>query len=356
MIDIYSTNRRQLFAWLQKNSLPTAQAKLIFSSIYKKSATFLTAEKNGISNKTAKLWQQDFEAKKLSLFACYQSCYDHSVKLVLALSDKSLIETVIMPESNRITICVSCQVGCAQRCSFCHTGRMGLKRHLSTGEIIAQVIATKDWIDEHPAWREKTGLQANKLTNVVFMGMGEPLDNVNVVNGAIDIMTDHWCLGIPTKKITVSTAGHLDGLKVLLSKPQSIGLALSFHQPDMAKRSQIMPINRRYPINEVLEFLRSKQDFLKQPLFIQYTLIDGVNDSVEDAVKLSELLYGLPVKVNIIPLNPVKPSRFSGPQPEHLNRFRQVLHQKNIRSMIRYSKGQDIEAACGQLVTQLSSS
>ena len=284
------------------------------------------------------------------------SHYDLSVKFLMTLADGRQVETVLMPESRRITLCVSSQVGCAQACTFCHTGRMGLLRQLTAAEIVGQWWTAMRWMADHEDWREKVAratqldVRSLAISNVVFMGMGEPLDNVPSVTKAIEVLTDPWGPALALRRISVSTAGHLEGLEDLLARIPDARIALSVHSPDDRERSKIMPVNRRWPLSKVLDRLRELHQEKEHAVMLQYTLIRGVNDSVDHAKRLAELTQGLKVKVNLIPLNAVGPSRFQGPSPEQLEAFRDVLHQAGLRVMVRYSKGQDIAAGCGQLV------
>lgn len=282
--------------------------------------------------------------------AAHESGYDQSVKFLLALADGSEVEAVLMPESQRITLCLSSQVGCAQGCVFCHTGRMGLKRNLSAGEIVSQVVTANRWLADHPEWFAGTRLGAEaagmRVTNIVFMGMGEPLDNVEAVADAVRILVDPYGLALGLRRVSVSTSGHLEGIERISALVPGVRLALSVHSVDDAKRSKIMPINRRWPIASVIARLRE----LKSDVLFQYTMIQGVNDSLDEAARLVELTRGLDAKVNLIPLNPVGASRLVAPSAEAIQAFRDVLHKAGVRVMVRYSKGQDIAAACGQLV------
>lgn len=281
------------------------------------------------------------------------SNYDLSVKFLLELKDGSKVETVLMPEKNRITICISSQVGCAQGCIFCYTGKMGLIRNLTSEEIVSQVVYANKWISKNPQWLASLNLGNNqRITNVVFMGMGEPCDNVDNVLSAIEILTDPWGLELAPRKVTVSTAGHLDGLKGMYAKNSKICYAFSMHSTKQSERSKLMPINRKYPLEEVLSYLANVSQNDGKSFLIQYTVINKINDSLEDAKFLADLLEGVNCKVNLIPLNPIDPTRLSSPVPERLLAFRDSIHNRGIRVMIRYSKGQDIDAACGQLVSQ----
>ncbi|NRA66608.1 MAG: 23S rRNA (adenine(2503)-C(2))-methyltransferase RlmN [Pseudobacteriovorax sp.] len=312
---------------------------------------------DGLPKSLARLGDQ-FTTAGVAVDQFRVSKYDSSVKFIARMVDGSRVETVLMPETSRLTVCLSSQVGCAQACSFCQTGRMGLKRHLTAGEIVGQVVMIQRWLREHPEWLERNGPTdnlASSISNIVFMGMGEPLDNVDELVKAIGIMTDPLGLGIPKRKISVSTAGHLPGIKALFEKEPRISLALSLHAADDQRRSQLMPINRRWPIRDILSYLGEYYRKLpvKRHVLIQYTVISGVNDGIEQAKQLVELLKNVPVKVNLIPLNEISKSRFLAPESETLMAFRDYIHNSGIRVMVRYSKGQDIDAACGQLITNL---
>jgi 23S rRNA (adenine2503-C2)-methyltransferase len=293
----------------------------------------------------------DASSQPVNLDSGRESAYDRSVKFKTGLADGTFVETVLMPEKKRLTLCISTQVGCAQGCVFCHTGRMGLKRNLTTAEIIGQVVGVGDWIRNHPLWLKELGLPPEQgVSNIVFMGMGEPLDNVDNLAKAVEILTDPYGLALGMRHISISTAGHLDGLKVLLARLTGVRLALSVHSTDPRKRAKIMPIEKRWPLEEVVDFLVQVLPQRGGTVMLQYTLIDGVNDSHEEALALSSMAKRLEAKVNIIPLNPIAVNRLKSPTAQGLQKFRDVLHHEGVRVMVRYSKGQDIAAACGQLV------
>ena len=355
MQDFYSLTKNEFDDICKERSIAPQHSNTIFKELYK---NFNSRPWTGLQVPKAlqKILQEDYSftlpvrAKKESI-----STYDGTVKFLVELNDGSLVESVLMPERNRITVCLSSQVGCAQACSFCHTGRMGLKRQLSAGEIVGQVQMANKWLMDHPEWKEKRGYpKSQKVTNVVFMGMGEPLDNTDNVVKALQIFTEPFGLQMARKRLSVSTAGHLDGIKQLLSEFPGVALALSLHATTERARSQLMPINRRWSMAEVLTYLKGKYetDFQGDTVLIQYTVINNVNDSQEHATKLAELLKDMPVKLNLIPFNDVAPSAFNSPLPERLEAFKTIIHNAGIRVMVRYSKGQDIDAACGQLVTK----
>lgn len=327
-----------------------AHAKELFRAAYK-DAQRAPWDRPSIPNKLAASLSSQFTTDQITIVSEHLSRYDNSVKFLLAMQDGSKIEMVLMPESKRVTLCISSQVGCSQGCVFCHTGRMGLMRNLSAAEIVGQVWTANRWIMDHAEWLKQVGLpDYQRISNIVFMGMGEPLDNADAVGKAITILTDPYGFNIAKRKISVSTAGHLDGLNRILQTHPDIRLAISVHSPFDKERSKIMPINKRWPLTSVIEKLKSLDTHTENGLLLQYTLIAGVNDSLEHARALVELVSGMKVKINIIPLNPVGPSRLRGPEAEGLEIFRDEIYRSGIRVMVRYSKGQDIGGACGQLV------
>jgi 23S rRNA (adenine2503-C2)-methyltransferase len=349
MTDFFDLDPHDLELLLKEEQVPLIHKKTILGQAYKKSQD--NPWQAPTLPKKLHRFQDRWPSTSLKIALLKESPYDGAVKFLFALKDGTQIESVLMPEASRITLCLSSQVGCAQGCAFCHTGRMGLKRHLTPGEIVAQVVSANRWIEENPTWLEKTRLPPyQRITNLVFMGMGEPMDNLSAVLKAIRIFIHPYALGLAAKKITVSTAGHLDGIKELLAADLGVGLALSLHETSQALRSRLMPINRRFPLEEILIYLKETYRDRKDKVMIQYTLIRGVNDSQDQAHKLADLLVDLPVKVNLIPYNEIEPSSFQGPDPAALEAFAGILYQSGIQTMVRFSKGQDIHGACGQLV------
>ena len=314
-------------------------ARHLFAALYRQPHAALPA---ALSTWVARDWQATLPA----LAQVAQSKQDGTVKLLLKLTDGLLVETVIICERQRLTLCVSTQVGCAQRCAFCQTGRMGLWRNLSAGEIVAQFLLARQWLAAHLD-QLAVFSQARALSNLVFMGMGEPLDNLPALLDSIAILTDPHGLALAARRLAVSTVGNPHALQRLLSTYPTLPLALSVHAADPHLRSRLMPANRKWPLTQVLQVVRS---FPRIKLLVQYTLLAGVNDTERDALLLAELLQGIPAKINLIVYNPIKDSQFTpSPQMKH---FQNLLFQQGRRAMIRFSKGNDIAAACGQLWTQ----
>jgi 23S rRNA (adenine2503-C2)-methyltransferase len=262
-----------------------------------------------------------------------------TIKTLYRTQDGELLETVLMLYPERATVCVSCQVGCAVGCAFCATGLMGLSRNLSAGEIVAQVVgATREA-------RER----GRTLTNIVMMGMGEPLQNYAETMKFIRIVHDPDGLNLGARRITVSTSGIVPRIEALSLEDLPVNLAVSLHAPEDEQRSELVPINRRYPIAMLMETIDRYIERTGRRVSFEYALMRGINDSEETAQKLAELLRGRLCHVNIIPLNPVDVLPYERPDPAGIERFASILRDMGIPTTVRYSRGLDIDAACGQL-------
>ena len=266
---------------------------------------------------------------------------DGTQKLLLETHDGEAIEAVLIPEERRNTLCVSTQVGCPLACSFCATGALGFTRNLTTGEIIDQVLRAREVIASDSA-----------ITNIVFMGMGEPLLNLPAVRDAIGILTDPKTLAMAPRRVTVSTAGLVPQIKPLL-EIGPINLAVSLHATTDEVRDELVPLNRRFPLEVLLGALRTEPLLSrKRPVFFEYTLMNGVNDSLDDAGRLPELLQGIPNKLNVIPMNAHPDSRYAAPDRATCDAFTEKAHQSGLRVTLRRNRGADIAAACGQLAAR----
>ena len=262
---------------------------------------------------------------------------DGTRKLLFRLLDGERIESVLIDEERRLTLCVSSQVGCALGCRFCLTGEQGYRRNLSAGEIVDQICAA----------RRELGPE-ERITNLVFMGMGEPLANLQQVAKALEIITSDHGLNFSTRKVTLSTVGLVPEM-LELSRLFPIKLAVSLHAADNETRARIMPINRRYPLEELLEACRQLELPRRQRITFEYLLLAGVNDSSADARKLAKLLKGLRAKINLIPFNEYPGSPFKRPSPKRIEDFQKILQEKHYTATVRQSRGAEIMAACGQL-------
>lgn len=262
---------------------------------------------------------------------------DGTAKYLFALADRHTIEAVYIPEDDRGTLCVSSQVGCAMKCTFCATGQSGFVRSLSPAEIVSQVNFVRNRLSE----------EGPGLTNIVFMGMGEPFANFEAVMNSIDIITDREGMNLGQRRITISTCGLADKIREFADLKTQVNLAISLHAPDDERRSEMMPINKRFPIEELLDACRYYTRQTNRRISFEYALIAGINDSTQDAAQLAELLEGMLCHLNLIPVNPV--NSFSRPDSEKIERFQKVLAAAGIPVSVRRERGTDIEAACGQL-------
>jgi 23S rRNA (adenine2503-C2)-methyltransferase len=267
---------------------------------------------------------------------------DGTRKWLLRLVDGNCIETVFIPDAERGTLCVSSQVGCALNCSFCATARQGYNRNLSTAEIIGQV-----WLADRLLAPRANGERA--LTNVVMMGMGEPLLNFDNVVPALRLMVDDLAYGLSRRRVTVSTAGLVPGID-RLAETCPVSLAVSLHAPDDELRTELVPLNRKYPIAVLLDACRRYvAGEPRRKVTFEYTLLAGVNDSPAQARDLARLLCDVPAKVNLIPFNPFPDSGYERPDPVAIDRFRDILLGAGLMTITRRTRGDDIDAACGQL-------
>lgn len=257
-------------------------------------------------------------------------------KLLLALEDGEAIETVLIPSDDRRTVCVSSQAGCRYNCAFCASGKGGFRRNLEAGEIVDQV-------------RQAARHAKVRASHVVFMGIGEPFDNYDAVMKAIRILNDPDGLGIGARRLTISTAGLIPGIQRLAGEGLQVELSVSLHAPDDALRSTLMPINRKYPLADLIAACADYTRQTKRIITFEYTLIRDVNDSRNQAFTLAALLKPFACRVNLIPLSPVPEYPHQGPLPETLDLFLETLNRQGINATCRFSRGKGVNAACGQL-------
>ena len=279
-----------------------------------------------------------------------QDSADGTRKWAIKVAGGALVEAVLIPEGDRATLCVSSQVGCSLDCKFCSTGKQGFQRDLTAAEIIGQVWLA---IDSYDGWQAGKG---RVVTNVVMMGMGEPLLNFDNVVSSMELMCDDLAYGLSKRKVTLSTSGVVPALDQLADL-SDVSLAISLHAPNDAIRDQIVPINKRYPIAKLLSSARAyidAQTDKKRVVTIEYTLLAGVNDQVEHARELAQLLDGYPCKINLIPFNDFPNSGFKRPSGNAVSRFWKVLMEAGFIVTVRTTRGDDIDAACGQLVGEVN--
>ncbi len=279
---------------------------------------------------------------------------DGTVKLVLRLHDGQMIESVIIPRGDRATLCLSSQVGCAIGCRFCRTAEMGLIRNLTLGEILGQMIVANRFLEASPirdllAPDDSAAIPLFRINHVVFMGMGEPLANLDNLIEAIQVMTSPGGFALSPRRITVSTSGLPSRIGELGRTGLCVNLAVSLTAADDETREKLMPINRHYPIQTILDACRNLPLKKRQRVTFEYVLLSGVNDRPEDARKLSRLLAPFRSKVNLIPFNPYEGSPFKRPSHEDVLAFQRILLDKSVVATIRKSRGADVLGACGQL-------
>lgn len=284
---------------------------------------------------------------KLPSISHTQTSKDGTRKWLIQLDDSgNSVETVFIPEDSRGTLCISSQIGCPLDCQFCSTAKQGFNRNLNTAEIIAQLWLAMDQLDQ---FRDNH----HQITNVVMMGMGEPLLNFNNVLPALKLMTDDQAYGLAKRRVTVSTAGIVPGIDKL-SQECDVALAVSLHASRDELRDQIVPINKKYPLAELLAACRRYAKIRGgDSITFEYVMLNEVNDSPSDARQLARLLHDLPAKINLIPFNPFPGADYSCPERERIDTFRNILVKAGIVTTTRKTRGDDIAAACGQLVGQV---
>ncbi len=291
-----------------------------------------------------------------------QISVDGTRKWVLSLKGENdlrphMVEMVYIPEATRGTLCVSSQVGCTLACTFCHTGTQKLVRNLTAAEIVGQLLIARDELRDWPEMTPETGAIIPQdggrfVTNIVFMGMGEPLYNLDAVKASIDVMSADDGLSISRRKITVSTAGVVPEIERLGAECGTM-LAISLHAPRDETRNLLVPLNKKYPIQQLMDACRNYPGLSNaRRITFEYVMLDGVNDSVQDAQDLVKLLKGIPAKINLIPFNPWPNSQYTCSSWEQIERFAEIVNRAGYSSPVRTPRGRDIFAACGQLKSE----
>ena len=338
--NIIDFSRQEIAAWLAARGIAAYRASQIFKWLYLRQTDHFDLMTD-LGKALRELLKTHFRISRLDLKKVDTSV-DGSRKFLYGLEDGESIESVLIPEKDHYTLCISSQVGCAQACRFCLTARGGFVRDLSRGEIISQV---RDQL--HDLQDERSTPKG--LTNIVFMGMGEPLANYANLIGAIETLTDNdYGLRFASRRTTVSTAGLVPRLADL-GRDTRVNLAVSLNATDNQTRSRLMPINRRYPLEDLLAACARYPLPPGRMITFEYILMEGINDSLEDARRLARLLRPIRAKINLIPFNENPYSRFRRPSEKVITEFREFLCDAHYTALVRHSKGQDISAACGQL-------
>jgi len=334
--DIKELSIDQLTFWLQNRGYRSFHAGQIFKWVYLYQADNFDIMTN-LAKELRRLLSAHFTINRLDKKQVEIS-KDGTRKYLFKLPDGKHVESVIIPERDHYTLCVSSQVGCAQGCRFCLTGQYGLTRNLTKGEIVSQVRDISNEMND-----------STRLTNIVLMGMGEPLANYKNVVSALETITDSdFGLKFSSRRVTLSTAGMVSKLPDL-NRDTRVNLAVSLNATENKTRDRLMPINRRFPVEELMDACRRYRLHAGRRITFEYILIQDVNDSVEDAKRLCKLVRPIRAKINLIPLNEHKNCEFRRPSDSVIERFHKILHQNNNTAIIRQSMGQDISAACGQL-------
>jgi 23S rRNA (adenine2503-C2)-methyltransferase len=337
--DLAELDRLELEAALVERGHERFRARQIFGWIYRRGLTdtaAMTDLPRGLRDSLA----EEFALSTPDIGARHRSS-DGTEKFLVALGDGRQIESVFIPETPAMTFCVSTQVGCAMACAFCLTGKMGLVRNLTAGEIAGQVRVLANALN-----------MRETAFNIVLMGMGEPLHNYDETMKALRILADEHGLAVPARRVTLSTVGLLPALERLAREPLMPNLAISLHAPSDIQRGELVPINKKYGIAEIIEACRRFPLRRRSRITFEYVLLAGVNDSADDAKRLATLLAGLKAKVNLIPLNAAAGIPFDRPSDAAINRFGKILADRGVTVSVRKSRGRDIRAACGQLIVE----
>jgi 23S rRNA (adenine2503-C2)-methyltransferase len=337
---IYDLDLQEMTALIQEWGQPAYRARQIYQGIYPHLARG-AGEIPSIPKDLRERLEGELDFHPLTPLARARSADSSTEKVLFALLDGAKVETVLMRYRKRRTLCISTQVGCAMGCTFCATGQMGFIRHLATGEIVAQVVNFARSLKERD----------DRLTNVVVMGMGEPLHNYEATLKAIRILNDPQGFALAARRITISTVGLIPGMDRLAGEGLQINLAVSLHAADDELRTRLVPLNLKYPLPQLMAACRRYFERTHRRLTFEWALIEGVNDSLEQAQALAELLHGLPSHVNLIPLNPTAGFPGAATPRDRALAFKEVLESHHIPCTLRLRRGIDIQAGCGQLAT-----
>ncbi|HIJ78936.1 MAG: 23S rRNA (adenine(2503)-C(2))-methyltransferase RlmN [Desulfobulbaceae bacterium] len=342
-IDLKNLTFAQLTEQVEALGIPPARARHIFSWLYRPGLSEFARMKD-IKQEIRELLAAHCFISRLTPSAVERST-DGTVKFLFKLADGAMVESVLIPEEGRHTLCVSSQAGCAMGCKFCLTGALGLERNLQPAEIVGQVMAALDYL---LAAGVERATHKQLVNNLVFMGMGEPLANYDNLLAALNILMDERGLEFTGRRVTVSTCGLVPRI-IDLGRDTKVNLAVSLHAADDDTRSRLMPVNRRHGLDGLLGACRAFPLGKKKVILIEYILIKGINDSSADARLLAEKLQGIACRINLLPYNESAALDYQCPAEETILRFQKVLREAGFTTLIRQSRGADIGAACGQL-------
>ncbi len=338
-VDLGNLERSQLEAALGERGQPRFHAGQIFRWIYKRGTTDPSAMTD-LSRELRAMLADQFTVTTPAIVSHERSA-DGTEKFLLSLTDGRRLESVFIPDTPAMTFCISTQVGCAMACAFCLTGKMGLVRNLTAGEIVGQVRVLADALG-----------MLDKKFNIVLMGMGEPLHNYDETMRALRILADENGFAMSPRRITLSTVGLLPALEKLAREPLMPNLAISLHAPNDRLRGELVPLNKKYGVADIIAACKRFPLSKRSRITFEYVLLAGVNDSADDARQLARLLAGVKSKVNLIPLNAAPGIPFERPSDDVVDQFAQILAGRGVVVSVRKSRGRDIRAACGQLIVE----
>ena len=341
MIDFCELNTQELADWLSQQGEKPFHARQIFEWIYAKGVHDFEQMSNLALLLRQKL-KETFRFPQLTLSKVTESNDHQTFKFLWKLRDGNLVESVLIYSGDRRTVCVSSQVGCPAKCAFCASGKQGFMRNLRPSEILEQVLHINRWLQA----------KGERVSHIVYMGMGEPFKNYDAVIRSIRMICSPETFNISQRRITVSTVGIIEGIKRLTLEEMQINLVLSLHAPNQNIRKKIIPYARKYPLEDLMRAMDEYAEKTKRDITYEYTLLAGINDSSENAFELAHLLQGRQCTVNLIPYNPVVGLRLKRPEKKTIKQFRSVLYGCHVVNTCRYTKGDDIAAACGQLAMQ----
>jgi 23S rRNA (adenine2503-C2)-methyltransferase len=339
--NLLNLNVQELGEWVKTIGQPAYRAQQLMRWIYQIGLTDFSQMTN-----LSKSFRQQLSEKaeiRLPEIVVRQHAKDGTRKWLLRLDCGNCIETVFIPEANRGTLCVSSQVGCGLNCSFCSTAKQGFNRDLSTAEIIGQL-----WLAVREL-SQQDGAHVQRVTNVVMMGMGEPLLNFESVTRAMDLMLDDFAFGLSKRRVTLSTSGLVPMMEQLRQR-SPVALAVSLHAPNDELRNELVPVNKKYPLKQLMAVCKTYfKDEPRRKVTFEYVMLKDVNDSMVHAQQLYQLLKDVPAKINLIPFNPFPNAPYQCSEAKTIEQFKTYLTNKGIHTTVRKTRGDDIDAACGQL-------
>ena len=327
--------------WAQNEGLRSFQAKQVLEWLFQKKVSSFS-EMTNLSIALREKLAHTFDIQQITLVHVQESDDKETFKFLWKLSCGRLVESVLILSDERRTVCVSSQVGCPARCAFCASGQKGLFRDLECHEIVSQVYMIDQWLAK----------KGERVSHIVYMGMGEPLRNYEAVTKSIRMLIDPEMMHISQRRITVSTVGVVEGILRIAQEDFRVNLVLSLHAPNQRIRQKIIPYARQYQLDQIMQAMDHYFKMTKRDITYEYILLHGINDSIQDAEELAALLKNRQCTVNLIPYNPVKGLKLQRPDAEAIRQFRKVLDDAGVINTCRYTKGDDIAAACGQLALQ----